>query len=269
LVAGCLTLFLGMRTATAAMFTGISGDGDPISATADFSLVGDTLTVKLTNTTPFTHSADELFTGIDFRLSGLSPTLPSLAGIDHSSVVGYVDLLSGRVQPGANVAIIGAGGIGFDVALFLLERNARATLEPEAFAKHWGIVRDRAAAGGLDPKGPPPAHPAHKITLLKRSAGPFGATLGRTTGWVHRSELARNGVTMLKGVEYRRIDDAGLHIALDGKEQVVAADTIVICAGQEPLRPFTAPHVIGGAKLAAELDAKRAMLEGAELAAAL
>jgi 2,4-dienoyl-CoA reductase (NADPH2) len=201
--------------------------------------------------------------------TGIEPRKPDIAGIDHSSVVGYVDLLSGRVQPGANVAIIGAGGIGFDVALFLLERNARATLEPEAFAKHWGIVRDRAAAGGLDPKGPPPAHPAHKITLLKRSAGPFGATLGRTTGWVHRSELARNGVTMLKGVEYRRIADAGLHIALDGKEQVVAADTIVICAGQEPLRPFTAPHVIGGAKLAAELDAKRAMLEGAELAAAL
>jgi len=167
------------------------------------------------------------------------------------------------------VAIIGAGGIGFDVALYLLERNERATLEPEAFAAHWGIVRDRAAAGGLDPKGPPPAHPAHRITMMKRSAGPFGATLGRTTGWVHRAELARNGVAMLKGVAYRRIDDAGVHITLDGKEQVIPADTVVICAGQEPLRPLAAKHVIGGAKLAAELDAKRAMLEGAELAAAL
>jgi len=130
-------------------------------------------------------------------------------------------------------------------------------------------VRDRAAAGGLDAKGPPPAHPAHRITMLKRSAGPFGQTLGRTTGWVHRAELARNGVAMLKGVEYRRIDDAGVHIALDGREQLVAADTVVICAGQEPLRPFAAKHLIGGAKLASELDAKRAMREGAKLAAAL
>ncbi|HSG77876.1 MAG TPA: NADPH-dependent 2,4-dienoyl-CoA reductase [Burkholderiales bacterium] len=201
--------------------------------------------------------------------TGIEPRRPDIPGIDHRSVVGYVDLLSGRVAPGKNVVIIGAGGIGFDVALYLLEKNERATLEPDAFAKHWGIVGDRAAAGGLDPKGPPQAHPAHKITMLKRSAGPFGTTLGRTTGWVHRAELARNGVAMLKGVEYRRIDDAGVHIAIDGKEQVVAADTVVICAGQEPLRPLAAKHVIGGAKLAAELDAKRAMLEGAELAAAL
>jgi 2,4-dienoyl-CoA reductase (NADPH2) len=201
--------------------------------------------------------------------TGIAPRKPAIPGIDHRSVVGYADLLSGRVQPGANVAIIGAGGIGFDVALYLLERNGRATLEPEAFAAHWGIVRDRAAAGGLDPKGPPPAHPAHRITMMKRSAGPFGATLGRTTGWVHRAELARNGVAMLKGVEYRRIDDAGVHITVDGNESVIPADTVVICAGQEPLRPLAAKHVIGGAKLAAELDAKRAMLEGAELAAAL
>jgi 2,4-dienoyl-CoA reductase (NADPH2) len=201
--------------------------------------------------------------------TGIEPRKPDIPGIDHRSVVGYVELLSGRVAPGKNVAIIGAGGIGFDVALYLLERNARATLEPEAFAAHWGIVRDRAAAGGLDPKGLPSAHPAHRITMLKRSAGPFGTTLGRTTGWVHRAELARNGVAMLKGVEYRRIDDAGVHIAIDGKAQVIAADTVVICAGQEPLRPLAATHVIGGAKLAAELDAKRAMLEGAELAAAL
>jgi 2,4-dienoyl-CoA reductase (NADPH2) len=201
--------------------------------------------------------------------TGIAPRKLDIPGFDHASVVGYADLISGRVQPGRNVAIIGAGGIGFDVALFLLERSARATLEPEAFARHWGIVRDRAAAGGLDPKGMPPTHPAHRITMLKRSAGPFGATLGRSTGWVHRTELARNGVAMLKGVEYRRIDDAGLHIALDGKAQVVAADTIVVCAGQEPLRPLAAKHLIGGAKRAGELDAKRAMLEGAELAAAL
>jgi 2,4-dienoyl-CoA reductase (NADPH2) len=124
-------------------------------------------------------------------------------------------------------------------------------------------------AGGLDPHGLPPAHPAHRITMLKRSDTPFGNTLGRTTGWVHRAELARNGVKMLKGVQYRRIDDAGVHITVDGKESVIAADTVVVCAGQEPLRPVAAKHLIGGAREAGELDAKRAMREGAELAAAL
>jgi 2,4-dienoyl-CoA reductase (NADPH2) len=201
--------------------------------------------------------------------TGIEPRRPDLPGIGHRSVASYVEVLTGRVEPGRNVVIIGAGGIGFDVALYLLERNDRATLDAEAFAKHWGIVQDRAAPGGLSAKGPPAAHPAHRITMLKRSSTPFGATLGRTTGWVHRAELARNGVTMLKGVEYRGIDDAGVHIAIDGKAQAIPADTVILCAGQEPLRPFAAPHLIGGAKLAAELDAKRAMIEGAELAAAL
>jgi 2,4-dienoyl-CoA reductase (NADPH2) len=201
--------------------------------------------------------------------TGIEPRKPDIPGIDHPKVASYVDVLRGRVEPGKNVAIIGAGGIGFDVALYLLERNERATLDPEAFAKHWGIVHDRKTSGGLDPKGLPAAHPAHRITMLKRSTGPFGTTLGRTTGWVHRTELARNGVAQLKGVEYLRIDDAGVHIAMDGKESVIPADTVILCAGQEPLRPYAARHLIGGAKLAAELDAKRAMLEGAELAAAL
>jgi len=201
--------------------------------------------------------------------TGIEPRKPGIPGIDHPKVASYVDVLSGRVTPGKDIVIIGAGGIGFDVALYLLERNERATLDPEAFAQHWGIVHDRKTSGGLDPKGPPGAHPAHRITMLKRSAGPFGATLGRTTGWVHRAELARNGVAQLKGVEYRRIDDAGVHISVDGKESVIPADTVIVCAGQDPLRPYAAKHLIGGAKLAAELDAKRAMLEGAELAAAL
>jgi len=203
-----------------------------------------------------------LATGIDARK-------PDIPGIGHRSVVGYADLLSGRAEPGSDVAIIGAGGIGFDVALYLLERNERATLDPDAFAAHWGIARDRKAAGGLEAKGAPAARPAHRITMLKRSPGPFGATLGRTTGWVHRAELARNGVVQLKGVAYRRIDDEGLHIAVDGKDLLVRANTVVICAGQEPRRPFAAKHVIGGAKLASELDAKRAMREGAELGASL
>jgi 2,4-dienoyl-CoA reductase (NADPH2) len=201
--------------------------------------------------------------------TGIDPRRPAIPGIDHKSVASYVALLSGRVQPGANVVIIGAGGIGFDVALYLLERNERATLDARAFAAHWGIVQEPAVSGALDPRGLPPPHPAHRITMLKRSSTPFGATLGRTTGWVHRVELARNGVQSIKGVAYRRIDDAGVHIGVGGKESVIPADTVVICAGQEPLRPLAAKHLIGGAKAAGELDAKRAMLEGAELAAAL
>jgi 2,4-dienoyl-CoA reductase (NADPH2) len=218
------------------------------------------------------HAPDEVELGRFDEVvlaTGIDPRKPAIPGIDHKSVVGYVDLLSGRVEPGKNVVIIGAGGIGFDVALYLLERNERATLDAGEFAKHWGIVRDRAAPGGLDAKGFPPAHPAHRITMLKRSATPFGATLGRTTGWVHRAELARNGVQSIKGVAYRRIDDAGVHVTVEGKESVIPADTVVICAGQESRRPVPAKHLIGGAKEAGELDAKRAMLEGAELAAAL
>ena len=163
------------------------------------------------------------------------------------------------------------GGIGFDVALYLLERASRATLEPQAFLSHWGISR----SGNLTQ--PAPEVPAHRITMLKRSTTPFGATLGLTTGWTLRIELARAGVQMIGGVRYDKIDDAGVHIAVEGAARVVEADTVVVCAGQEPNRALAAgleargkkPHLIGGAKLAAELDAKRAMLEGAQLATAL
>jgi len=205
--------------------------------------------------------------------SGIEPRKPDIAGIGHESVVGYVDLLTGRVQAGKNVVIVGAGGIGFDVALYLLERSSRSALDAVEFDAHWGISRDRAAPGGLDPAGMEKPHVEHRITMLKRSTTPFGSTLGRTTGWVHRTELAHNGVKMIKGVEYRKIDDAGVHIAVDGKESVLPADTVVLCAGQNSFVPFSLQtkniHLIGGAKEAGELDAKRAMLEGAELAARL
>jgi len=201
--------------------------------------------------------------------TGIDPRKPAIPGIGHKSVVGYADLLAGRVQAGRKVVIIGAGGIGFDLALFLLEHASRSTLDPAEFDRHWGITRDAAVAGGLDAAGMEKPHAEFQITMLKRSSTPFGSTLGRTTGWVHRAELQRNGVKMLKGVEYRRIDDAGVHIAVDGKESVIPADTVVICAGQVPKRELKATHFIGGAKEAGELDAKRAMLEGAELAASL
>ena len=190
--------------------------------------------------------------------TGVDPRTPPIPGIDGKNVVSYVDVLSGRVEAGRNVAIIGMGGIGFDVALYLLEGGSRATLDPAAFATHWGIFKETKSV-----------KPRRDLTMLKRSHTPFGHTLGRTTGWVHRAELARNGVRMIKGVEYRKIDDAGVHITADGKEMLVAADTVVVCAGQDPHRSIGGNHVIGGAKEASELDAKRAMLEGAELAAQL
>jgi 2,4-dienoyl-CoA reductase (NADPH2) len=196
--------------------------------------------------------------------TGIDPRRPAIPGIDHPKVASYVEVLSGRVEPGADVAIIGMGGIGFDVALYLLERSSRAPLAPDAFASHWGIHPD----GSLST--PASKAPRHRITMLKRSTAPFGHTLGRTTGWVHRAELARNGVRMLKGVEYRRIDDAGVHIRLGDKEVLVQADTVIVCAGQEPRRwPDGNFHHIGGARAAGELDAERAMREGAELAARL
>ena len=201
--------------------------------------------------------------------SGIEPRKPAIPGIDHKSVVGYVDLLSGRAQAGKYVVIIGAGGIGFDVAVWLLEKTSRSTLEAPAFDRHWGITREFSVAGGLSADGMGKPHGTIQVTMLKRSATPFGSTLGRTTGWVHRAELQRNGVKMIKGVEYRRIDDAGVHITVEGKESVLPADTVVLCAGQEPKRELEATHKIGGAKEAGELDAKRAMLEGAELAARL
>jgi 2,4-dienoyl-CoA reductase (NADPH2) len=195
--------------------------------------------------------------------TGVDPRRPEIPGLEHPSVVGYADVLSGRARVGERVAIVGMGGIGFDVALYLLERSSRATLDAQAFSSHWGI----SPSGELTQ--PAAERPAHRITMLKRSSTPFGDTLGKTTGWVHRTELARNGVKMLKGVEYRRIDDQGLHIALDDKEQIVPADTVILCAGQVSRPAIDAPHVIGGAREAGELDAKRAMLEGAELAARL
>ena len=209
--------------------------------------------------------------------TGVEPRKPPIPGIEGGNVAGYADVLSGRAQVGANVAILGAGGIGFDVALYLLERSSRSTLEPGEFRRHWGITAGGAAPGGLEPETPQAQHPAHRITMLKRSHTPFGHTLGRSTGWVHRAELARNRVRMLKGIEYQRIDAGGVHIALDGAEVVVPADTIIVCAGQESLRTLVpaleklgrAHHLIGGARQAGELDAKRAMLEGAELAARL
>jgi 2,4-dienoyl-CoA reductase (NADPH2) len=181
--------------------------------------------------------------------------------------------------------VIGAGGIGFDVSEFLLHRAGEPLPTPrDAWLDEWGVdlaVRER---GGLKPPATP--RPARQIWLLQRKAGKLGLGLGKTSGWVHRATLARNGVTMLGGVSYREIGERGLKIEREGVEEWLDVETIVVCAGQESLRdllPETAAdattreaqragpryHVIGGAKVASELDAKRAIREGAEVAAAL
>ena len=207
--------------------------------------------------------------------TGVTPRAIDFPGSDHRKVIGYLDVLQGRVVVGGKVAIIGAGGIGFDVAEFLVQEGASPTLDPARWMAEWGVDADFDSPGGLLPPRPEP--PARQVWLLQRSPGKPGARLGKTTGWIHRSALKAKRVKMLGGVEYLGVDDAGLHIRVDGGEQMLAVDHVVVCAGQEPRRNlFDAlqasgrkTHLIGGADVAAELDAKRAIDQGSRLAAVL
>ncbi len=197
-------------------------------------------------------------------------------GADHPKVVGYADVLNGTVEVGRRAAIIGAGGIGFDVAEFLVQAGGSPTLDPARWRREWGVDLDYTDnRGGLSPMLPEP--PARELWLLQRSEGKPGARLGKTTGWIHRATLKHHQVSMLNGVTYLGVDDAGLRVRIDGKEQLLAVDHVVVCAGQVPFKPLAARlaehsaqlHVIGGAELAAELDAKRAIDQGCRLAARL
>ena len=209
--------------------------------------------------------------------TGVAPRVPEIRGIDHPSVLLYNDVLLRGVPVGRRVAIIGAGGIGFDVAMFLSQPQIATSLDVRAFLESWGIDRTLEARGGLLSASPAQVGSPREIALLQRRPGKPGADLGRTTGWIHRLELQRRGVRMLGGVTYRRIDDAGLHIERAGQPELLEVDHIVICAGQEPLRDLEAPlraagvatYLMGGALVAAELDAKRAIEEGSRLAAEL
>ena len=207
--------------------------------------------------------------------TGVSPRTPEIPGVDHPSVVGYVDVLRGGAEVGEKVAIIGAGGIGFDVAEFLTDTGEEASQDAEAFFRQWGVDLDYKERGGL--RAPERVAPPRRVHLLQRKTSKVGKGLGKTTGWIHRLELRHRGVEMVAGAEYRRIDDDGLHLTVDGEERVLDVDTVVLCSGQDPRRgladELTAAgrtvHVIGGADVAAELDAKRAIKQGTELAAAL
>ncbi|MFE3164930.1 FAD-dependent oxidoreductase [Streptomyces sp. NPDC059224] len=207
--------------------------------------------------------------------TGVTPRTPDIPGVDHPRVLGYLDVLRDGAPVGDRVAILGAGGIGFDVAEYLTDGGDKASEDPATYFRHWGVDTDYRSAGGLAvPERPAPPRTVH---LLQRRTGKVGAGLGKTTGWIHRAELKHRGVTMVPGVRYDLIDDAGLHVTVDGESTVLEVDTVVLCTGQEPRRDLyeelvaagRSAHLIGGADVAAELDAKRAIKQGTELAAAL
>jgi len=208
--------------------------------------------------------------------TGIKPRQVIFPGSDDPRVLSYLDVLARNHAVGARVAIIGAGGIGFDVAEFLAEHAPSPTTDVARWTREWGVDMQLEQPGGLLRAQPEPA--ARQVWLLQRTAGRPGARLNKTTGWVHRATLKNKQVTMLGGVSYDRFDDQGLHITVDGQAQVLPVDNVVICAGQQPFRGLADAlkeqgqpnvHVIGGADVAAELDAKRAIAQGMRLAAAL
>ncbi len=211
--------------------------------------------------------------------TGVIPRDPQIPGQDHPMVKGYVDVLKRGAEVGPRVAVVGAGGIGFDVSEFLVTGDS-PTLDLTEWMREWGVTDPAEARAGLAPEGPQP-HPAiREVTLLQRKKEKPGKRLGKTTGWIHRAGLQMKAVTMKTGVNYERIDDAGLHVSYgEAREnpEVIACDTVVLCAGQLSERSLAdalaakgiPAHVIGGADVAAELDAKRAIDQGTRLAATL
>jgi 2,4-dienoyl-CoA reductase (NADPH2) len=224
-----------------------------------------------------TRASVEALRGFDgvVLATGVTPRALSIPGSDHAKVLSYVDVVLQGKPVGKRVAIIGAGGIGFDVAEFLIQPAPSSTTDIARWSREWGVDQTYANRGGLAQSAPEAAE--REVWLLQRTPGTPGKRLNKTSGWVHRAALKMKNVTMLGGVGYERIDDAGLHITIDGKPQVLDVDNVVICAGQEPRRDLHAGlqaanidvHLIGGADVAAELDAKRAIEQGTRLAIAL
>jgi 2,4-dienoyl-CoA reductase (NADPH2) len=226
-------------------------------------------------------AADLLGAGFDevILATGIAPRTPAIPGIDNPMVLSYLDVILQRKPVGRRVAVIGAGGIGFDVSEFLVHQGVATSLDREAFWKEWGIDTTLQARGGVAGVKPEVHAPARQVFLLQRKSSKVGDGLGKTTGWIHRTGLKNKQVQMLNAVQYLKIDDAGLHIRIgeDGEEKLLAVDNVVICAGQDPLRELyddllnagQSVHLIGGADVAAELDAKRAIDQGSRLAATL
>jgi 2,4-dienoyl-CoA reductase (NADPH2) len=210
--------------------------------------------------------------------TGIAPRTPAIPGIDHPKVISYLDAILGRKEVGKSVAVIGAGGIGFDVSELITHQGEATSLDREAFWKEWGIDTALEARGGVAGIVAQPHASPRQVFLLQRKEQKVGAQLGKTTGWIHRAGLQKKKVKMLSAVEYLKIDDAGLHVRVAGGEpQVLPVDTVIVCAGQEPLRELQdalvaagqTVHLVGGADVAAELDAKRAINQGSRVAAAV
>lgn len=211
--------------------------------------------------------------------TGVLPRDPQIDGQDGPNVLSYIDVLRGKAEVGKRVAIIGAGGIGFDVAEYLVTGDS-PTVDLDAWMEEWGVTDPELRRGGVAEAGPQPDAPMREVVLLQRKSEKLGKRLGKTTGWIHRAALQMKGVQMVGGVNYERIDADGLHVS-DGEARenprVIAVDTVVLCAGQVPRRDLAdaleaagrPAHIIGGADVAAELDAKRAIDQGTRLAAAL
>ncbi|WP_282008433.1 NADPH-dependent 2,4-dienoyl-CoA reductase [Brevundimonas aveniformis] len=223
-------------------------------------------------------SAEDLAgTGYDeiVLATGIVPRKLDIEGADRSDTLSYLDVLKDHKPVGEKVAIIGAGGIGFDVAEYITDAGEKASLNPEVFFAEWGVDTDYEQRGGLTE--PEPEKPVRDVWLLQRKTSKVGAGLGKTTGWIHRAGLAARDVHMVPGVTYERIDDAGLHLTVGGEPKTLDVDTVIVCAGQEPNRSLhdalaalgVEARLIGGADVAAELDAKRAIHQGVTLAAAI
>ncbi|WP_146588437.1 NADPH-dependent 2,4-dienoyl-CoA reductase [Puniceibacterium confluentis] len=226
--------------------------------------------------------AAEDLTGFDEVIvaTGVVPRDPGIPGQDGPNVLSYIEVLRGKAPVGARVAVVGAGGIGFDVAEFLVQEGESPTVNLPEWLREWGVTDPAISRSGLAPEGPQPEAPARAVTLLQRKAEKPGKRLGKSTGWIHRAALQMKDVRMIAGVNYEGIDAAGLHISYGAareRPELIACDTVVLCAGQLPERSLADAlqargvvcHVIGGADVAAELDAKRAIDQGTRLAASL
>jgi len=202
--------------------------------------------------------------------TGILPRTPEIAGIEHKKVLSYLDVMNGA-HVGQRVAVIGAGGIGFDVSEYLIHKKAHKQQDIKSFMEQWGVDMTLAARGGVEGMKPVFEKAEREVFLLQRKKSKVGSQLGKTTGWIHRAELLAKGVVFHSKCEYQRIDDEGLHLSIDGVDQCLEVDTVVVCAGQEPNRLLESEinqkvHLIGGADVASELDAKRAIKQGTLLA---
>ena len=237
------------------------------------------LTVRGVDVRLKTEVGTETLNGFDEVIvaTGVRPRDPAIPVDGDAHVVSYIDILKGREVAGSTVAIVGAGGIGFDVAEFLTHQGESPSEDLDLWKEEWGVDDPEVSRGGLDPSGPSPTPSPRTVTLLQRKAERPGKRLGKTTGWIHRASLAMKGVKMVGGVTYDRIDDAGLYIVTTDGPTVVPCDTVVLCAGQVPENALAeqlkgagiSVQVIGGADVAAELDAKRAIDQGARVAASI